>query len=144
MAEAVAYKNFRGYQGNQNLKRSNVGVEWTEDMVSEYLKCSEDPIYFIETRIQGFKSAQANGDVARYAHATQMRIRHGVFENVFWIGVVNFKLRVTMLRIPIDGIFCLRNIFNDEAMVRRKRALPFKKPGRYHLRPQQDSFSNLI
>ena len=49
MAEAVAYKNYRGYQGNQNLKRSNVGVEWTEDMVSEYLKCSEDPIYFIET-----------------------------------------------------------------------------------------------
>lgn len=42
-------ENYRGYLGNSLLKRSGVQMEWTEELVSEYIKCSKDPIYFIET-----------------------------------------------------------------------------------------------
>lgn len=38
-----------GYKGNVLLKRSNQDIEWTPDLVQEYMKCSQDPIYFIET-----------------------------------------------------------------------------------------------
>ena len=34
------------YKGNPNLKAENVQVEFTEEQISEYLKCKEDPVYF--------------------------------------------------------------------------------------------------
>lgn len=42
-------KQIKGYNGNANLKRSNQAIEYTPDMVAEYLKCAEDPVYFTET-----------------------------------------------------------------------------------------------
>jgi len=41
--------NIKGYNGNINLKRSNQAIEWTPDLVQEYLKCQEDVVYFTET-----------------------------------------------------------------------------------------------
>jgi hypothetical protein len=38
-----------GYKGNVLLKKSNQSIDWTPDLVAEYVKCSEDPVYFIET-----------------------------------------------------------------------------------------------
>ena len=38
-----------GYNGNALLKRTNQNIEWTPELVSEYIKCSKDPIYFTET-----------------------------------------------------------------------------------------------
>jgi hypothetical protein len=38
-----------GYNGNALLKRTNQSIEWTPELVSEYVKCSQDPIYFTET-----------------------------------------------------------------------------------------------
>jgi hypothetical protein len=40
------------YLGNPNLKRSNVPIEFTNDNIQEYIKCSKDPIYFIKNYIQ--------------------------------------------------------------------------------------------
>lgn len=40
------------YLGNQNLKRSNVKHSWTPQQVQEWMKCSQDPEYFIETYIK--------------------------------------------------------------------------------------------
>ena len=40
--------NERGYKGNILLKRTNQAIEWTPELVAEYVKCSEDPVYFIE------------------------------------------------------------------------------------------------
>lgn len=37
-----------GYKGNVLLKKSNQNIEWTPDLVQEYVKCSENPIYFAE------------------------------------------------------------------------------------------------
>lgn len=42
----------RGFQGNHLLKRSGQAIEWTDEMIMEYAKCLEDPIYFIETYVQ--------------------------------------------------------------------------------------------
>jgi Terminase large subunit, T4likevirus-type, N-terminal/Terminase RNaseH-like domain len=38
----------KGYNGNANLKRSNQKIQFSPDKVAEWLKCSQDPIYFIE------------------------------------------------------------------------------------------------
>jgi len=40
--------NLKGYKGNANLKKINQSIEWSPEFVQEYIKCSQDPIYFIE------------------------------------------------------------------------------------------------
>ena len=40
------------YLGNPYLKRANVPVEWTEEQVTEYTKCMDNPLYFIESYIK--------------------------------------------------------------------------------------------
>ena len=40
-----------GYLGNVNLKRKGTELGFTPEMVSEYIKCSKDPIYFSEKYI---------------------------------------------------------------------------------------------
>lgn len=40
------------YLGNQNLKRSNVQIQFTPEQVGEYVKCAQDPIYFIQTYVK--------------------------------------------------------------------------------------------
>ena len=37
-----------GYKGNINLKRRSVEIQWTPELVQEYVKCAKDPVYFIE------------------------------------------------------------------------------------------------
>jgi hypothetical protein len=40
------------YQGNRNLKKSNVAINWTQEQVLEYIKCARDPIYFLKTYVK--------------------------------------------------------------------------------------------
>ncbi len=40
------------YLGNPNLKRANVQVSFTPEQVQEYVKCSQDPIYFIKNYVK--------------------------------------------------------------------------------------------
>ena len=40
--------NLSGYKGNVLLKKSNQNIEWTPDLVEEYMRCQEDPVYFTE------------------------------------------------------------------------------------------------
>ena len=40
------------YLGNPNLKKANVSQNFTKKQIAEYLKCAEDPIYFIRTYIK--------------------------------------------------------------------------------------------
>ena len=42
----------KGYLGNPNLKRKGTPVEFTQDMVHEFVKCAKDPIYFAEKYIK--------------------------------------------------------------------------------------------
>ena len=48
----VDLSKLKGYNGNSNLKRTKQSIEWTPDLVTEYIKCSEDPIYFIESHMK--------------------------------------------------------------------------------------------
>ena len=40
------------YLGNPNLKKANVAINFTPDQVKEYVKCSQDPVYFIQKYIK--------------------------------------------------------------------------------------------
>lgn len=39
----------KSYLGNPNLKAAGVELGFTKDQIEEYMKCAEDPIYFINT-----------------------------------------------------------------------------------------------
>ena len=41
-----------GYLGNPNLKEAGVEVQFTKEQVEEYIKCSNDPLYFIQKYIK--------------------------------------------------------------------------------------------
>ena len=40
------------YLNNPNLKSAGVQIEWTEEQAQEYVKCMDDPIYFIKTYVR--------------------------------------------------------------------------------------------
>ena len=40
------------YLGNPNLKRANISQEFTPEQIEEFVKCSQDPEYFIQNYIQ--------------------------------------------------------------------------------------------
>lgn len=41
-----------GYLGNPLLKKAGEAIEFTSEMLQEYMKCMNDPIYFSEKYIQ--------------------------------------------------------------------------------------------
>lgn len=41
-----------GYLGNTQIKRANVETGYTKEELDEYLKCQQDPCYFIESYTQ--------------------------------------------------------------------------------------------
>ena len=45
----MTIENIKYYNGNPNLKRSGVKVSWTEEMIQEWIKCSQDVVYFVKT-----------------------------------------------------------------------------------------------
>ena len=40
------------YLGNRNLKKTYVPVDWTPELVKEFVKCSKDPVHFIKTYVK--------------------------------------------------------------------------------------------
>ena len=42
----------RGYLGNSYLKKVGEQIEFTPEMLKEYMKCAEDPVYFAENYIK--------------------------------------------------------------------------------------------
>jgi len=48
MALPRVIKRKTAYNGNTNLKRVGVPIDFTQQQIEEYIKCSKDPIYFIE------------------------------------------------------------------------------------------------
>ena len=45
-------RNLESYLGNSNLKRANAQIEYTKENISEYLKCSKDPVYFMHKYVR--------------------------------------------------------------------------------------------
>lgn len=44
--------NFKSYNGNPLLKRTNVAVEWTPELFKEFARCKDDVEYFIENYVK--------------------------------------------------------------------------------------------
>ena len=40
------------YLNNPNLKAAGVQIDWTEDQAQEYVKCMEDPVYFVKRYVK--------------------------------------------------------------------------------------------
>ena len=49
MSDRNLISNYKSYLGNSLLKKSGVEVQWDTKTVEEYIKCSQDVIYFVET-----------------------------------------------------------------------------------------------
>ena len=39
------------YRSNPLLKKQNVKIEFTQHQIEEYIKCAQDPVYFIENYV---------------------------------------------------------------------------------------------
>lgn len=44
--------NENGYNGNPLLKRTRTNINWTPELLEEFLKCKNDPVYFAQNYIQ--------------------------------------------------------------------------------------------
>ena len=42
----------KGYNGNTNIKRKGMSIEFSQDMIQEFVKCAKNPIYFAEKYIK--------------------------------------------------------------------------------------------
>lgn len=48
----MAIQKTQTYNGNASLKRKGIAIEWTNDNVTEYLRCAKDPMYFAQKYIK--------------------------------------------------------------------------------------------
>lgn len=48
----MGYNKKTGYLGNPNLKQVGTKIEFTKEQVEEYMKCSNDPVYFIKKYVK--------------------------------------------------------------------------------------------
>ena len=40
------------YLGNPNLKKANIAQDFTKEQIAEFIRCAEDPVYFIKTYVR--------------------------------------------------------------------------------------------
>lgn len=52
MAGIIDTREFDGVRGNMNIKRKGEKIEFTPEMIEEWKRCAEDPIYFSENYIK--------------------------------------------------------------------------------------------
>ena len=71
------------YLGNPNLKRANVAQNFTPEQVQEFIKCQQDPVYFIKEYIQivsldkglvPFSMSDFQSDMVRKFHDNRFNI----------------------------------------------------------------------
>ena len=48
----MEYQRSVNYNNNPLLKKANIQLDFTQDQIEEYVKCSEDPVYFIKNYVQ--------------------------------------------------------------------------------------------
>ena len=82
----------KGYLGNQNLKESGTEIGFTKEQVKEYIKCSQDPIYFIEKYIKVVSLDE--GLVPFNLYDYQRRIVEIVENNRFVIFIMFYLIKI--------------------------------------------------
>lgn len=71
------------YLGNPLLKGGNIQIEFTKEQLEEYLKCSQDPVYFMENHMKIVTLDQGLVNISLYDF--QRDIVRSVHENRFTI-----------------------------------------------------------
>lgn len=79
-------ENNQYYMGNKNLKATGVQIEYTAEQIQEYVKCSQDPIYFIENYCKVVSLDK--GIVPFILRPYQKRIIDAVHNNRFTIAML--------------------------------------------------------
>ena len=103
------------YLGNPNLKKANVAQSFTPDQIEEFIKCSKDPVYFIQKYIKivsldkgliPFEMYDFQVDMTRKFHENRFNIaklprQSGkstiVTSNLLWYVLFNDNVNVAIL-----------------------------------------------
>ena len=48
----ISIPNFKGYLGSPKLKRVGIKIDMSKEQVDEYIRCAEDPVYFISSWVK--------------------------------------------------------------------------------------------
>jgi hypothetical protein len=77
----VDQQTLKGYLGNTLLKKSNQQIEWSQNLVEEYVKCSQDPIYFTEKymKIINIDKGLINFKLYQYQKNMLLSMQHNRF-----------------------------------------------------------------
>ena len=65
-------ENFKGYRGNPNIKGPGIQITWTADRLQEYLKCRDDPVYFMSTYIKIISKDEGLVPFTMYPYQVEM------------------------------------------------------------------------
>lgn len=104
----MASKRDKGYLGNPNLKQINEQVEFDKHKISEYIKCSKDPIYFLEN--YGKIVSIDKGIIPFNLYPYQKRIIRGLKDNR---KVISKLFRQSGKSTSIAGFIAWFVLFND-------------------------------
>jgi len=74
------------YRGNVNLKRPGTKIAWTNEMISEWMKCKEDIFYFIE---KYYKIVTEDGLVTMIPRDYQVELIESMRDNRFTLAVMS-------------------------------------------------------
>lgn len=100
------------YNANQNLKAAGVSISFTPEQVQEYIKCSQDPIYFIETYIKII--TLDNGLLLFKLYDYQKRFITALHENRMVISMQARQMGKTQ---SVAAYLCWYLLFNDAKTV---------------------------
>lgn len=96
------------YNGNANLKSVGVPVQYTQEQLKEYIKCRNDPIYFMNTYCY-IVSLDAGSTLFK-THPYQERLVDAIHNNRFVLGKIGRQLGKT---ITVACYLIHFAIFND-------------------------------
>ena len=101
----------KAYNGNPLLKKEGVQVNWTPEMVKEYVKCKNDPIYFIETYV---KIITEDGLISFKLRDFQIELVESMIDNRYTIAKMARQSGKTE---AVRGFILHYIIFNEEKTV---------------------------
>lgn len=111
----------RGYLGNPNLKQIGEQINFTQEQMLEYAKCSRDPIYFLET--YGKIVALGQGIIPFKLFVYQKRIIRALQENRKVIGRIGRQMGKSTIVAGYYAWFCLFNPNTTSAILANKLAV---------------------
>lgn len=114
----MAQKKTESYRGNSDIKGPGVQIEWTPEMVEEYIKCRDDVFYFIE---KYFKIVTEDGMVPIKLRWYQKEFIKSMHENRFTIMVTGRQMGKTEALRAYVIHYILFNEFKTVAILANKQ-----------------------